>query len=136
MQLLSDVERGASLRRKFIVAMHRNARIIGMERLDERAESGTLRRSSGVFRCLAVGRAPTDITDSDRVRVVSGTVRPNLRKRTPLVDRAIAINYEVIADVGEISGEMPLANMFNSEILPSGVAAQWMRISSIRRADG
>ena len=85
-------------------------------------ERGTLRRSARVLRGLAVGGAATDVADADRVCVVARSVGANLFDGSARMNRAVAVDDEVITDVApavafRFRSGMPLTYLLYGEIL-------------------
>jgi len=85
--------------------------------LQQRSECLLLLRCSGVLGCASVFGAPTDVADAYGMGIVSLAVRSALRERSADVERTIAINHEVIADVAEAALQVPLAYLLHGEVL-------------------
>ena len=84
----------------------------------KKADKGCLlRRSSRIFRGLAIYSKATDITDTDTVAVVIDAVRPGLLDGSPCMYGSIAVYHVVIADVTEAAPQMPLAYLLHGEVL-------------------
>ena len=86
-------------------------------------ERNALCRSAGIFgRIIAFGVlcgfATADVAYSYGVSVVAGGVCADLVFRTATMNRAVAVDHIVIADIGEASCEMPLADICDRIILP------------------
>ena len=83
-----------------------------------------MRRVAPECACLRIisfgilcGSAATDVADSDGMGVLARCVCSDLIFRTPTMNGAVAVDYIVIADIGEATGEMPLADLGDSIIL-------------------
>jgi len=85
-------------------------------------ERGPLRRGARVLRGLAVGGAATDVSDADRVCVVARSVGANLFDGSARMNRAVAVDDEVITDVAPAVAlwfrcGVPLTYLLHGEIL-------------------
>lgn len=97
--------------------MERSAGIFGEEFANKSVHSFFLSRSSGVLGFVVLGNT-ADIAHADRIGVVALAVSADLLDRTAFMDRAIAINHIVIADVlPTVALDVPLAYLVNGVVL-------------------
>lgn len=110
------VERGTRLIGEFPVAVERGMRKSAMQRCQKSFQCCFLFLGARVFRSLAVFGASPDIADADTMAVMPGAVGSDLCDKPPCVEGAVAVDYIVIADVAETSGEVPLSDVGNGEV--------------------
>ena len=88
-----------------------------MQLFHQRHKRSPLRFGASVLGRFAVGGAASNQADTDRVCVLPCGVRTDLLDGSALVDRAIAIDNEVIADATEATLTMPLVYLLHGKIL-------------------
>ena len=75
-------------------------------------------RCPSIFRSFPIFRHSTDVADADRVNIVSGTMCPNLRLRSAVMDFTVALDYVVIPDSDELPLLMPTSDVSDGEVFP------------------
>lgn len=84
---------------------------------DQFEQCGFLCIGAGVLGCLSVGSATAYIANSYAICIISDRMGARLANITPSVNRAVTINYKVVANFRKISLTVPAVNVGNGEIL-------------------
>ena len=121
--LFLNVERRTRLVCELVVSVDCGTGVFLPHLGHESHECGTLRRSACVFgRIIPVGilrgSAASDVAYSDGMWVVARGVCADLVFRAATVNGAVTVYHIVIADIGEASCKMPLADLGDGIILP------------------
>ena len=112
-ELLADLEAGASLRRKLLVAVYRSPREPQAEQEHQRLQRYALRRRARVLRRAVLGVQAPDVADADAVRVLSAAVRPGQFQRPSAEDRPVQAYHVVIPHVGKALRLVPPADILH-----------------------
>jgi hypothetical protein len=75
-------------------------------------------RSPSIFRSFPIFRHTTDVTDPNRINVVSGTMRSNLSFWSAVMDFTVAVDNVVIPDSDELPLLMPTSDVSDGEVFP------------------
>ncbi len=94
-----------------------SARITGFQVGDKPDKRSPLRFGARVLGRFAVGGTATDVADADGIGIVALAMRPDFPDRSALVDGAVTVDDEVIADATEAALMMPLVYLLYGEIL-------------------
>ena len=90
-------------------------RIARFQLLDELFKRSPLRFGASVLRRFSVFGATPDVADADRASVLPCAMRSDLLNGSALVDRAVEIDNEVVADAAEVTLTMPAVDVGDSE---------------------
>lgn len=98
------------------MAVHHGARKLALQFSYERTKGGALFGCACVF-CFLIGIQSTDVADADAVGIVIEAMGTNLLQRTALMNGAIAIDDEVIADTFPSAGLVPAIDVGHGVVL-------------------
>ena len=94
-----------------------------LEVFQEEPEGGFLLFRTGIHTVPLVV-LPTDVADTDGMLVVVPDVFPSILLVTASEDMAFPVDNPVVADVGEVAGEVPVFNVLDGDFLTdTGVRA-------------
>ncbi len=120
--LFLNVERGTRLVCELVVSVDCGTGVFLPHLGHESHECGTLRRSARIFGrifpfAVLRGGAASDVAYSNGMWVVARGVCADPVFRAATMNGTVAVDHIVIADIGEATGKMPLADLGDCIIL-------------------